>query len=375
MKKNKKKILMISHTYIKKINLSLPISLSEDKKVEIICVVPKKIFQDNNIIYPDYKIKDIRIKLFQLNLINRSMRQQYFEKISEIIKKQKPDIIILDNDTVCFQSLILIYWSFFFKYKIFYFCNENNLINIISSFSLKKMIKFSIIFFSNLIIKSKIDKIFCYSNQIKKNYDFFGYRKKTKIIPLGFDKKVFFSKKKKKILNSLTISYFGRMTPLKGIHILIDALKLMKNYNWNLMIDIDHIEDKKYFLKIKNELKNNFSFKKYKLIKCDHFKIAKYMRLSDVIVLPSIHEEQYGRVIQEGIACGNVAVGSKIGAIPEIIKDKNLLFEPGKFKDLALILKKLFNNRYYMKKLNIQKVDIDKNRSIQKQVNLILDSL
>ena len=63
------------------------------------------------------------------------------------------------------------------------------------------------------------------------------------------------------------------------------------------------------------------------------------MRLSDVIVLPSLHEEQYGRVIQEGIACGNVAVGSKIGAIPEIIKDKQLLFIPGKSKNLALILK------------------------------------
>ena len=46
------------------------------------------------------------------------------------------------------------------------------------------------------------------------------------------------------------------------------------------------------------------------------------MRSSDIIVLPSLHEEQYGRVIQEGIACGNVAVGSNIGAIPEIIKDR-----------------------------------------------------
>ena len=44
------------------------------------------------------------------------------------------------------------------------------------------------------------------------------------------------------------------------------------------------------------------------------------MRSSDIIVLPSLHEEQYGRVIQEGIACGNVAVGSNIGAILKLLK-------------------------------------------------------
>ena len=45
------------------------------------------------------------------------------------------------------------------------------------------------------------------------------------------------------------------------------------------------------------------------------------MRLSDIIVLPSLHEEQYGRVIQESAACGSIVIGSKIGAIPEILID------------------------------------------------------
>ena len=340
---------MLSHTFIKKINLSLPVILSENKNLDILCIAPKKIFQGNSILYPDYKKKDLKINFLQLNLINKSMRSQYFEKIDKVIKNYKPDIVFLDNDTVCFQSIILIYLSFFFKFKICYFVNENNLLNILSSFSIKKLIKFIIIFISNSIIKLKVKKIFCYSNQIKENYDYFGYKNKTKIIPLGYDKNIFFQKKKK-FSKNVTISYFGRINPVKGIHILIDALKLLKNYKWNLIIDTDHVEDKKYFINLKNELKKNFPKKKYKFIKCDHFQIAKFMRLSDIIVLPSVHEEQYGRVIQEGIACGNVAVGSKIGAIPEIIKDRQLLFIPGEYKGLALILKKLFNKKYYMKK-------------------------
>ena len=163
---------MISHTFVKKINLSLPIVLSQNKNLDIVCVAPKKIFQGKNIVYSDYKKKDIKINLIQLNLINKSMRTQYFEKIEHIIKKERPNIIFLDNDTVCFQSLILIYWSFYFKFNIYYFCNENNLVNILSSFSIKKLVKFIIIGVSNYLIKYKIDKIICYSNQIKKNYDF-----------------------------------------------------------------------------------------------------------------------------------------------------------------------------------------------------------
>ena len=58
-------------------------------------------------------------------------------------------------------------------------------------------------------------------------------------------KKFFLQKIKKKIKN-LTISYFGRITPIKGIHVLIEALKL-ESLKWNLLIDIDHVEDKEYF--------------------------------------------------------------------------------------------------------------------------------
>ena len=78
------------------------------------------------------------------------------------------------------------------------------------------------------------------------------------------------------------------------------------------------------------------------------------MRLSDIIVLPSLHEEQYGRVIQEAVACGNVAVGSNIGAIPEIIKDKHLLFNP-EILTTALILKG------YLMKLLYEKIKKSKN--------------
>ena len=51
------------------------------------------------------------------------------------------------------------------------------------------------------------------------------------------------------------------------------------------------------------------------------------MSKCDLIILPSIYNEQYGRVIQEAVACGSLVLGSNVGAIEKIIGDKDLLFK------------------------------------------------
>lgn len=367
MKKNCK-ILILSHSFVKKVNLSFALDLSKKNNLDVSCVVPIKISQSNKNIYPDYKKKNINLNIFSADLVNKSMRLQYFKNIRQIIEKKKPNIIFLDNDTVCLQSLILIFWSFFFNYKINYFCNENNLINLFKTFTLKKLLKLCIIYFVNLIIKYKVNKIICYSKQIKDNYNFLGYKNKSEIIPLGFDKKTFFIKTKKKLKKKLVISYFGRINEEKGIHVLIKSLKYLKEYNWKLVIDSEHIENFKYFLHLKNLIKKSKIKQRTKFIKCNHNQVANFMRKSDIIVLPSIYEEQYGRVIQEGVACGNVAVGSKIGAIPEIINDSSLLFKPGDYRALSVILKKLFNKKFYLSKLYTLRKDVNKKRTIDYQI-------
>ena len=223
----------------------------------------------------------------------------------------------------------------------------------------------------NFLIKNKVKKIFCYSSQIKENYDLLGYKKKTVVTPLGYDEKIFFKKRKKIKKNNLTISYFGRIRYEKGIHVLTKSLSLIKNLKWKFFLDIDQIEDELYFTNIKKFLFNNFNKKKYHLIKCNHYQIADYLRQSDILVLPSIYEEQYGRVLQEAVACGNVVIGSNKGAIPEIIRDKELLFDPGDYKKLSKIIKKMYSKKYYNKKFKYLHSTIINERTISKQVKII----
>ena len=93
--------------------------------------------------------------------------------------------------------------------------NENKIISNRNKFNSNKLFNFILLYFLNLIIKKKIKKIFCISNQIKQNYDFLGYKKKTVLLPLGFDEKIFIKRKRKK--KTFTISYFGRITRDKGL--------------------------------------------------------------------------------------------------------------------------------------------------------------
>ena len=69
------------------------------------------------------------------------------------------------------------------------------------------------------------------------------------------------------------------------------------------------------------------------------------LRSSDVLVLPSrrtaVWEEQFGRVLPQAMNEGVVTVGTRTGAIPDVIGRDDLLFEEDKAEQLATILERL----------------------------------
>jgi glycosyltransferase involved in cell wall biosynthesis len=68
----------------------------------------------------------------------------------------------------------------------------------------------------------------------------------------------------------------------------------------------------------------------------------------DVVALPSRTfpnwKEQYGRVLNEGMACGVVAVGSDSGEIPNVIGDAGLVFPEGDVAALRAHLQRLMDD-------------------------------
>ena len=375
MKKNK--ILAISHTFVKKINLSFYEKLYDSRLFKITCVGPRFINMDNKRIYPDFKTENLnpQLNFKKLILKNKKSRLFYFKGLAKIIKTYKPNFILFDNDPISLQSFFVIYYSFFFKYKICYFSLENDLLNIFKNISLKKILKIIILSISNLVVKRWVYKIFCFTNEIKRNYDLLGYKNKTSIIPLGYNENIFKLRKKQKT-KYFTIAYFGRIAKEKGLLTLLKALNHLKFNNWIFMIDMDHVVDKKYLNELKPYLKKLAKKKKLKIISCNYFEISKFMSKSDIVVVPSEYPEQYGRVIQESVASGALVIGSNLGGISEIIDNKKLLFSPGNYIQIAKIINKSFYNKIFYKQ-QLRKIykNIRKQRTISRQAELFIKTI
>lgn len=154
---------------------------------------------------------------------------------------------------------------------------------------------------------------------------------------------------------SFVISYVGRLSPSKGISILINAFShLLKNSHPEMKLVIAGLpsgfhtvqEGKKYADSIER-LVNDLKIAE-KVIFVGHLnEPLKLYQASDVTVLASIYPEPFGRSIIESMACGIPVLASNIGGIPEILSDdfSQFLFEPNNPEDLALKLKKILNWR------------------------------
>ena len=68
------------------------------------------------------------------------------------------------------------------------------------------------------------------------------------------------------------------------------------------------------------------------------------MRAADIVAVPSIVKEQYGRVAPEAMACGCAVVVSDIGALPELVDDAGVIVPPHDIDALAVTIGNLMAN-------------------------------
>jgi glycosyltransferase involved in cell wall biosynthesis len=172
-------------------------------------------------------------------------------------------------------------------------------------------------------------------------------------IPLGFDPALFYIQAVEKVaatraklgLTQRTVGYFGRLTPEKGLHLLLEALAQLQDLPWSFLVDhfSDYQTDYTRELQAKIEtlgLRNRVVY-----FDAKHDEMPDYMNAADIVVLPSLSmpkwKEQYGRVLPEAMACGKVVVGSDSGAIPELVAGHGHIFPEGNVSALAAVLRDL----------------------------------
>jgi glycosyltransferase involved in cell wall biosynthesis len=197
--------------------------------------------------------------------------------------------------------------------------------------------------------KKYCSHVFVISNDGERVFKELGYKSVSKT-PLGFDENIFYPDKKgreairaEKKLSGTVFSYFGRIVPEKGIHILLAALAQIKDLDWQLLMDDFEVYKSPYISEIKKQIDDLGLHDRVVYFHASHIEIARYMNAADVVVLASVSTpkwiEQYGRVVPEAMACGKLVVIARSGALPELAGDAGIIFEEKNVTQLTGILR------------------------------------
>ena len=142
----------------------------------------------------------------------------------------------------------------------------------------------------------------------------------------------------------LRMCFVGRLVPCKGVECLLRAIEDLRRRGLSVSCTVaGQGPALPQFKAIAQQLgiQNRIVF-------CGQLSadaVQSLLRVSDVLVLPSrrtdVWQEQFGLVLTEAMAEATVAVGSRTGAIPEVIGSDKLLFDDGNVRGLADILERL----------------------------------
>ncbi len=202
----------------------------------------------------------------------------------------------------------------------------------------------------------KVEKIICNSEGTEKKYSEVGFSN-TLVAPNGVDLNKFNLKKSVQELrtelklsaNEKIIMYIGHLYKWKGVEVIIETAKLLKDKNDILFVLVGGIrQDIEKYRKIieENKLDN--------VLLCGHQKkevIPKYLKSADVLLLPNIsvtqESIQYTSPIKmfEYKASKKPIIASDLPSIRAVLnKNNSFLFKAGDSLELVRAIKKIFEN-------------------------------
>jgi glycosyltransferase involved in cell wall biosynthesis len=159
------------------------------------------------------------------------------------------------------------------------------------------------------------------------------------------------------------VLFVGRLVSEKGVLVLLEAAR---QWDKNITLVIIGTGPLESVIRNKISVTSNIKF----LGKIGNEKLPDYYSAADLTIVPSIHEEGFGRVILESLACGTPVVASNRGAIPEAMDEsvgklieitpQNIKREveyffnnPDKLDKLAKNCRSFARNKYSYKNLNL----------------------
>lgn len=210
-----------------------------------------------------------------------------------------------------------------------------------------------------IVLKSVAKINFCSEFLFKKIATDINQQKvTTKIIPNAANHNCFYSPTVNPNNQAeYTILYVGRLIPEKGIHILIQAVKTLRNQGWSVNLNIVGAKsfgswsDDPYINSLKiiaSDINEWLKFAGYKT----GSELAQQYQQATIFCCPSVWEEPFGMVNVEAMASGLPVIASNVGGIPEIFQDGGgILVPPNDFQALAQAIELLLKDKDYRLKI------------------------
>ena len=147
--------------------------------------------------------------------------------------------------------------------------------------------------------------------------------------------------------NPNQIIYSGRLEYIKGVHHLLQAVKILsETHNIRVRLKLAGNGNEKYILELKNYCsKNNLSEVEF-MGNLNKQELFKHIQESVFSVIPSLCYDNLPNSALESLSLGTPLIGTNHGCFPELVKEKDtgILFEPGNADDLAVKMKFLLDN-------------------------------
>lgn len=152
------------------------------------------------------------------------------------------------------------------------------------------------------------------------------------VVPHGISQK-FFCKQKRTLTRKF--AFAGTLSPLKGVHILIEAFKKLQG---DIVLEIYGGGEQGYVDQLKRLAKDD-----ERIVFCGAApadKMPEIYQSVDCVIVPSVWFETYNFVLREALMCGCICIASNMGAMPEAISEgKNgFVFSSGDTQSLGIAL-------------------------------------
>jgi len=191
---------------------------------------------------------------------------------------------------------------------------------------------------AGLIPYRKADGVICVSMTVREHLDGF-LPENTKVIPNGIPPA---SRKwaGKGFPENPRFLFVGRLTRLKGLDVVIEALSGLVDREWTLDVVGDGPQREELEAKVKlNCLDKKITFHGFRE------DVEDWMAETGCLLFPSLEEGQ-GLVLMQAIQVGLPALASDIEPVRELVGDDATLLLPGDVETWARFLSEIFENRF-----------------------------